>query len=108
LRNINRDVAEKENAGRQDMAKGLNCTTSIEITQNNGIHCTKYGPEATLTRLRHLASEHKHRLHKFTAMGRAISNPNDFNQKMASKTSSLQLICAWVMVVELKIISLSF
>jgi hypothetical protein len=45
--------------GGKRMAKQLDCTTTIESTENNEIHRIHFGTHTTLSRPNHLASEQK-------------------------------------------------
>jgi hypothetical protein len=45
--------------GGKRMAKQLDCTTSIESIQNNGIHGIPFGSHMTFSKLNCLASKRK-------------------------------------------------
>ena len=75
--------------GGKRMAKQLDCTTSIESTQNNGIHGTHFGPHTTFSRLSRLASKRKPGLINISGVDWTTLKLNHSIQQITFETSSL-------------------
>jgi len=71
------------------MAKQLDCTTSIESTQNNGIHGIHFGQHTTFNRLSLLASKRKPGLINISGVDWTTSKSNHSIQQMHYQSSSL-------------------
>ena len=86
----------------QCMAKRLDYTTSIESTQNNGIHGIHFGPHTTFSRLSRLASKRKPGLINISGMDWTTSKSNHSIQQMPYESSSLNSISGSAMMAGLK------
>jgi len=93
--------------GGKHMAKQLDCTTSIESTQNNGIHGIHFGPHMTFSRLSHLASIRKPGLINISGVDWTTSKSNHSIQQMPYESSSLNSISGSAMKVGLKMTYIS-
>ena len=88
--------------GGKRMAKQLDCTTSMDSTQYNGIHGIHFGPQMTISTLSRLASKRKPGLINILGVDWTTSKSNHCIQQMPYESSSLNSILASAMVVELK------
>ena len=93
--------------GSKCMAKQLDCTTSIESIQNNGIHRFNFGLHMTFDRLSHLASKQKPGSINISGVDWTTSKLNHSMQQMSYKSSSLNSISGLAMTVELKMTHIS-
>jgi hypothetical protein len=84
------------------MAKQLDCTTSIESTEKNGIDRIHFGPHTTFTRLSRAASRGKPGLINISGVDGPTSKSNHFIQQMPYESSSLNAISGSAMIVGLK------
>ena len=89
------------------MAKQLDCKTSIESTQNDGIHGIHFGLHTTFSRLRRSASKRKPGLINISGMDWTTSESNYSIRQMPFERSSLNSILGSVMTVGLKITHIS-
>jgi len=89
------------------MAKHLDCTTSIESTQNDGIHGIHFGPHMTLSRLSCLASKRNPGWTNISGMDCTTSKSNHSIQQMFFEDSSLNLILGSAMSVGFKMTHIS-
>jgi hypothetical protein len=88
--------------GGKRMTKQLDCTTSIESTQNDGIHGIHIGLLTTFSRLSRLASKPKPELINISGMDWTTTKSNHSNQQMPCESSSLNSISSLAMTVGLK------
>jgi len=88
--------------GRKRMAKQLDCTTSIESTQNDGIHGIHFSLHTTFNRRSRLASKRKPGLINISDVDWTTTKLNHSNQQMAFESSSLNSISGSAMIVGLK------
>jgi len=93
--------------GGKCMAKQLDCTTSIESTQNYGIHGIHFGPHTTFSRVSHLASKQKPGLINISRVDWTTSKLNDSIEQIPYQSSSLNLISSSAMTVGLKMTHIS-
>jgi hypothetical protein len=83
------------------MAKQLDCTTSIESTQNNGIHAIHFGLHTNLSRLSRVTSKRKPGLVNISGMDWTTSKSKHSIQQMPYESSSLNSISGSAMIIGL-------
>jgi len=88
--------------GGKCMAKQLDYTTSIESTQNNGIHGIHFSSRTTFSRLSCLASKQKPGLINISSVDWTTSQLNHSNQQMLYEYSAQNSISGSAMIVGLK------
>jgi len=89
------------------MTKQLDCTISIDSTQNNGIHGILFRQHTTFNRLNHFAYKWKRESITIWGVDWTTWKSNHFNLKMLGERSSLKSILGSAMIVGLKIIHIS-
>ena len=89
------------------MAKQLDCTTSIESSQNNGVHGIHFGPHMSFSRLNYLASKQNHESINISAVDWTTWKSNPSNLQMPCENSSLNSISGSAMIVGLKMTHIS-
>ena len=93
--------------GGKRMAMQLDCTTSIERTENNGIHGIDFGPHTTFSRLNRQASKRKHGGINISGVDWTSTKLNQSNQQTPSESSSLNSISCLALIVGLKMTHIS-
>jgi len=93
--------------GGMRVAKQLDCTTSSESTQNDGIHGIHLGPHMTFSRLSRVGSKRNPGLINISGVDWTTSKSNHSIQQMLFESSSLNSISGSAMTVGLKMTHIS-